>query len=536
MLEKSNLEEFENVSNLFKLIKLFEKESPSNSTLAHKYNAYVKKYSAKGCKSKDTAIKKSFFELNKAAYLFDARVDFESFLIYVEWDRSPEKRFYLPRRNSPIRNLVKAMQDLEDDKLDILTISLPPGVGKTTLGCFFLAWICGKYPDTCSIASAYGDKLTKGFYQQVYTIITDPEYLYKDVFPEVFVQSINSKDQTINLNSQKRFKTLTCRSISGALTGSTRCEKYLYCDDLVSGMEEALNIERLDNLWFKFLGDLRTRTKLGFKEIHIATRWSIHDIIGRIQKLNADNPRARFISVPALDENGESNFDFDYKLGFTTELFNNYKNAMDNVTWSCLYMNSPMEREGRLFKEEEMNFYKSLPDGKPDKIIAFCDVAWGGGDFLSMPIGQVYGKDLYIVDVAFSNEDKEHTRPLVSQKLAINNVEWARFEANNGGDEYADNIRRMLKENYNYGIHIDVRRASSKVSKNAKIIQNSFEISKCYFKSYSIQDNMYRNFMLNLLSFNSTGTNKHDDAPDSMAGIVTMAFKDYGIKIMQRPF
>ena len=222
--------------------------------------------------------------------LFDAKIDFDAYLQYVEFEREPEKRFYLPRRKI-ILPIVQALQDLEDDKLDLLGVSMPPGTGKSTLGIFFLTWVMGKYPLLPNLASAHSDKLTRSFYDGVLSILTDPEYLWADVFPGVQIVQTNSKDESIDLEKRKRFKTLTCRSIDGSLTGATRCEKYLYADDLVSGIEEALSKTRLDSLWAKYTDDLRSRKKLMCKEIHIATRWSVHDVIGRLELEYADDPR-----------------------------------------------------------------------------------------------------------------------------------------------------------------------------------------------------------------------------------------------------
>lgn len=406
----------------------------------------------------------------------------------------------------------------------------------TTLGIFFLTWIMGKYPDSCNLASAHGDKLTRSFYDGALSVITDPEYLWGDVFPRCVLQGTNSKDETINLNKAKRFKTLTCRSIDGALTGATRCEKYLYADDLVSGIEEAMNIERLDVLWGKYTNDLKSRKKTGCKEIHIATRWSVHDVIGRLEILHKDNPRARFIAIPAINENGESNFNFDYGVGFDTEFFEEMRESLDDVSFKCLYMNEPIEREGLLFPHDELNYYNgTLPGIDPDRIIAFCDVAWGGGDFLSMPIGYLYGDELYVHDVVFSLGDKTMTRPLVIGKLLRHRPHYTRFEANNGGHEYADAVDKELRK---LGLHINItsRMAPSKQSKLSRIIQVAPDIKKVYFRDTKNRDGPYREFMKNLTGYLVSGKSKHDDAPDSMAGLVNMTTKKYGfVGTMDRP-
>lgn len=530
-LLKSDLSDFNNLQRLFDMIRLYESE---NFEEAHKINKMVKTLSARY--SRGTKRINDFFKLNKITYLFDAKYDFESFLVYLEWDREPEKRFYLPRRKI-MKGLVAALQKLEDDVIDILTISLPPGIGKTTLGCFFLAWVMGKYPDSCNLASAHGDKLTKGFFEQVYSIIVDPEYNYRDIFPDIKVYSKNTNEETIDLNRYHRFKTLTCRSIGGGLTGSTRCEKYLYCDDLVSGIEEALNVERLNTLWGKYTNDLKSRKKKLCKEIHIATRWSIHDVIGRIQTQYGSTGRCMFISVPALDEKDESNFDYLYDVGFSTDFFKDMRDSLDDISWRCLYQQEPIEREGLLFPEDLLKTYNGvLPGGKPDKIFSFCDVAWGGGDYLSMPIAYKYGEDVFIHDVVFNNKTKDITKPIVAAKIRLHNVHQVRFEANNGGDEYADDIDKELR-NSGFRTNITHRKAPTTNSKVGRIVQAAPDILNLYFLDKKSRTPEYNAFIKNLTGFTTTTKVKNDDAPDSLAGLVNMIFKNYGqVSVLDRPF
>lgn len=533
-LLNSDLDKYENLRDLAGLLEFYEKEDFKE---AHRINKTVKAISGRNALNGENPNQVEFYKLNKNAYLFDAPSEFESFLIYVEWDRDPSKRFYLPRRKV-LKQLVDSLQELEDDKLDLLTISLPPGIGKTTLGCFFLSWVMGKYPDDCNLASAHGDKLTRGFYDQVSAIITDSEYLYKDVFPTVSVESFNSKDETINLNRPKRFKSLTCRSIGGGLTGATRCERYLYCDDLVSGIEEALNRERLDTLWQKYTNDLKSRKKKKCKEIHIATRWSVHDVIGRIEKQYQSSGRHKFISLPALDEKEESNFDYMFDVGFDTKYFKDMRDNLDDVSWRCLFMNEPIEREGLLFPEDSLETYNGiLPPGNPDKVFAFCDVAWGGGDFLSLPVAYQYGEDVYIPDVVFNAGTKEVTRPAVVAMLMRHTPHITRFEANNGGSEYAEWVDNELKTNKSVRLNISARKAASNQAKLSRILQASPEITKFHFLEKNLRSPEYKEFMKNLTGFMNNGNNKHDDAPDSLAGLADLIYKGYGqVSVMDRPF
>jgi len=527
--------EYQAVEDLFEMLRIYESEDEKQ---AHLWNKDVRRITAQQVKlAKSDTLAEKFYYLNKKSLLFDALIDFDAYLQYIEFNREPQKRFYLPRRKQ-ILPIVQAMQKLEDDKLDLLSISQPPGTGKTTLGMFFLSWIVGKYPMGANIASGHSGALTRSFYDRVNILITDPEYLWTDVFPGVKKAYTNSKEEIIDLEKKKEFATLTCRSIDATLTGATRCDKYLYCDDLVSGIEEALSKDRLDNLWEKYTNDLKSRKKMGCKEIHIATRWSVHDVIGRLQEQYKDDPRAKFLSFPALNENEESNFDYMYGVGYDTKYFLDMRDSLDDVSWKCLYMNEPIEREGLLFPEDELTtFNGTLPDGGLVAKYATCDVAWGGGDSLSMPIAYEYEDgSVYIVDVVFNKGDKTSTRPIVVGKLKRHLPHRVQFEANNGGDEYCAAVDAELRK-ANIRLHLTHKKAPSTSSKLSRIIQASPDIKKFIFLDKKHRSKEYAAFMKELTSFIQTGKNKHDDAPDSLAMLATMIGRRYGkVTAIKRPF
>lgn len=396
----------------------------------------------------------------------------------------------------------------------------------------------GKYPMQPNLASAHSAKLTRSFYDGVLEILTDPEYLYGDVFPTTKIVSQSAKDETIDLNRRKRFKTLTCRSIDGTLTGATRCEKILYADDLVSGIEEALSIDRLDSLWFKYTNDLKSRKKEGCKEVHIATRWSVHDVIGRLEREYLGNPRAKFIVLPALDENNESNFNYPYGVGFSTEYFHDMRNNLDDVSWRALYMNQPIEREGLVFPEDELNRYYELPKQEPDAIMGVCDTAEGGGDSVCLPVGYVYGNEVYIEDVVFNNNLPDVTKPLCVNILLKHNVQQCRFESNNAGGAFADDIQEEIEKRG--GItHITKKRTTS--NKLTKIIVNSDYVKKnFYFKDKSRYEpgSEYGRYMKELTSFTHAGKNSHDDAPDGTVMLVEFlqSLNMSKVEVFKRPF
>lgn len=447
----------------------------------------------------------------------------DSYFLYLEKNREAERRFYEPRREQFLKfGIPQGMQDLIDDNLDLLTISLCPGGGKSTAGIFFLSACMGWWPDMPNLASAHSGILTRSFFDGVNQILTDTyDYTWHEIFPGVKFDprsGTNSKEQTINVGSPKRFKSLTCRAINASLTGATRCEKILYADDLCSGIEEALSRERLDKLWQTYNTDLKTRKKDQCKEIHIQTRWSTSDVVGRLEREHEHDPRARFIAVPALDENGESNFNYKYGVGFSKEYFEDMKMSMDDVSFRCLYMNQPIEREGLLYHEDELRRYLTLPSGKPDAILSIADTKNKGTDYFVQPVMYVYGDDFYMEDVICSDEsDYEIQYEKSVMKVVSNKVDALRVESNNGGSRVAFEINKRLKDQ---GYYCNVTENYTTKNKETKIIVFAPWVKQhVLFKDkslYSPKDD-YGVFINQLITYTVAGRVLHDDVPDALA-------------------
>lgn len=464
----------------------------------------------------------------------------DSGLLYLEKNRVPSERFYEPRRSVFMQHgIIQSLQDLMDDKLDIFALSVPPGCGKSTLEDFFLSLVGGWFPNCFNLSSAHSSILTRSLYDGVLEIINDPvEYTWHEIFPNVQMQGTNAKETTVNLERNGRFKTWTFRSIDGSLTGATRCNKFLTADDLVSGIEEALNKNRLKTLWTKVANDLRSRRLDGCKEFYIATRWSVHDPIGKLQTLYAGDPRARFIAVPALNEKGESNFMFTVN-GFSKEYFEDARKAMDDISFNCLYQQKPVEREGLLLPADELrrfylekhhvpegvSGYTVFPKKDPDAIWGVCDTKDKGTDFESLPIAYQFGEDFYIPDVVFDDETNYEILDNKTAAILIRHQPHkVRFESNQAGGRIADNISKMIKGKARTIIEPKYTTAN----KETKILVNSDWIKKhCLFlepSEYQVKSD-YGRFMENVTSYTTKAKVLHDDGPDSLAMLAEFVSK-----------
>lgn len=479
------------------------------------------------------------YDIISRTYLFEAKDVFDSYCIYLEWNRAPEKKFYQPRRRV-LKVLADDLEDLFYKRIDFLGVSLPARVGKSTLCIFFITWLMGNRPDVASVMSGHSDKLTNGFYGEVLSIITDPvTYNWGKIFPDVQLVDKSAKDESVDLNRKKRFPTLTCRSIGGTLTGAVEIGEggVLYSDDLIEDLEESLNVERLNNKYDAYLNQLKDRKKQGALELMVGTRWNVLDPLGRIQNQYADNPKYRFRVIPAVDKNGHSNFNYDYGVGFDDAYYADMKASIDDATWWAKYMGKPYVREGLLFPADELRYFNGvLPDGEPDRKLMVMDIAWGGGDFTACPIAYVYGDAVFIPDLVFNNGDKTVTRPEVVGKIIQHKINVVRGEANNGGDEYCDVVDSQLRQQ---GYHCSVRsqRAPSGQSKLSRIIQYAPDIKRFYFLDEKHQSKEYKAFMEQVTMFTQLGKVPHDDASDSLAQLADELYNGISkIEPVKRPF
>lgn len=482
---------------------------------------------------------KELYGLHKRVLLAAARYDFDSYLLYVEWNREPKKKFYPPRRKV-LKQVVDALQELADDKLDLLAVSLPPGSGKTTLAIFYLTWLGGRIPNEPMLTGSHSNSFVRGVYDECLRIFdANGDYLWHDVFPEIQVSNTNAKDCRIDLDKRQRFETLEFTSIGTGNAGLYRAATLLYCDDLVSGIEVALSKERLDKLWETYTTDLRQR-KIGdhCKELHIATRWSVHDVIGRLEREYMDSDRAKFIVVPAMDENDESNFDYAYGVGFSTKFYREQRGIMDDVSWRALYMNEPIEREGLVYSPDELRRYFDLPKEDADAVIGICDTKDRGSDYAFLPVAYVYGQDYYIDDCVCDNGLPNIVDARLVEILVRDKVKSCRFESNSAGRRVAEKIQEEVKKK-NGITHITTKFTTA--NKETKIIVNSAWVKEhCLFKDASLYQRKsdYGKMMDMLCSYTVAGKNKHDDVPDGMAMLAEYAQSLSGqkVEVFKRPW
>lgn len=467
-----------------------------------------------------------FYEVLK----FESAYLVSSFFRYIEADeKDPYKRFYFPRRKV-LQPVVNAYQEIYDGNLDFLSVSQPKRSGKTTSGLRLALMMGGREPDGSIFAVGKGEGLVKRFYGGL-TQAFENGAMYKrflNVFPEALKVNQNAEGLSIDLKqkSPSTFPTFTCRPIDGAIVGCTEANVLVYIDDCVKNHEEARNRDRLEFLCEKVTDDVLGRRLEGTPIIIQGTKYSLYDPITALQtKADEMGWKWKEVAIPALDPiTDESNWEIYRKDNkglrkiFTTDYYRKERMLVSEETWAAEFQQEPFEAKGRMFPEKELNRFCELPiDREPDAIMAACDTADNGTDYCSMPIGYVYGSEVYIVDAVFDNAGVQFTKPECAKKLIEHNVKTVVFESNSAGGYFGRDVMQFVRDQ---GGRCSDRYKFNCANKITRMENARDNIIRDYWfldESKYERGSQYDLFMKNLTTMTRSGKVKHDDAPDSLA-------------------
>lgn len=484
--------------------------------------------------------KRKWVALAKSSLLYLAHKYFDSFMLYLEFDRRPDKRFYAPRRKQ-LKRIVDGFQDVADGKIDLLTVSQPKRTGKTTLGLLFVIWRAGMKPDKSCFLVGRGDALAKSFYDGCLTFLQDKvTYNYWDVFPGQNIAATNAEQRTIDITTRHRFSSIMCRSLDSQVTGLSEAANILYLDDCCIGADEARNKDRLDTLWDKIRSDVLGRRLEGVPIIAQGTRFSIYDPIGHLQDIAPQMGwRTKIVEVPALDyTTDESNFHYKYGMGFSTEYYRNERKLVTDLQWESEFQQRPIEEKGVVFGKNDLQYYDKLPDLDWDAIVAVADPSEGKGDYTCMPVGFVSGTEVYIEDVVFSQALPEVNAPKCGAMCVKHGVKICQVESNANGLLFAEKVESQIN---GMGGRTSVRTKRTTANKQTKIIVASDNIrNHFWFRNPNYLDNgsEYAQFLRNLWSYSQVSKNQHDDAPDAVAMLENMigTLTAGKVQVFKRPF
>lgn len=486
---------------------------------AHEFSKAARQYAAR--KVLDAGYDTQAYLAYRRSLLFDAKTDFDSFAQYIEIDRAPERRFYLPRRHY-LKPMIAGYQDILDKKLRLLTVSQPKRTGKSQTEILFTLLISGRKPENATLMEGAGDALVNSFYQGLLEYLAEgSEYLFYDVFPEAKIVQTNADIKIINLKTKSRFPTVMCRSIDATQVGLSEATNALVLDDCVTGREEAMNQKRLDEKWNILRGDVIGRAIEGTPIIATGTRYSLNDPIGKLQdEAMRLGWNYRAIEIPALDPvTDESNYEYirDGKKVFTTEFFREQRSFLSAEQWESEFQQRPIEVKGMLFPRDSLKRYIGLPVREPDAKITVCDPAESGSDFTCQLCLYIYGEDVYVTDVVYDSSVPAITKPECAKMIISHNIPQAVFESNSAGAYFGRDVGEIVK---NAHVKTNIKLQLTTRNKETKIELASDGILKYfYFKDDSEikHGSQYALFLRDLTRYVRGGKIDHDDAADCCA-------------------
>ncbi len=437
-------------------------------------------------------------EINKA------RDNFYAFCVYMD------SKFFTPAKWH-LKEAAEALQKVYEGVIKKLAVSMPPRAGKSYLISLFCAWMLGKFPEGSIMRNSYAAELAEKFSYDIREIVQKPKYLA--VFPGTELKKDKRALQDWALTSARDISYF-CAGVGGPITGKG-CTLLSILDDPVKNIEEALSPTIIENIWKWYTSTHLSRLESGCPEIHIATRWSKKDPIGRLTDPESEEYSSDWhvINIPAMID-GKS---FCEEIKTTVE-YEEIKRVMEDFIWESEYMQQPFEVKGQLFPQSELKRFKmsDLEDKKYADVIGYTDVADEGDDYLCSVIGKRFYEKTYIIDVIYTRDPIEITEPLVAGAIIDTKCQLMNVEANAGGKSFALNIQKLIKGK----TRCYCKYEPNTTNKETRILINSGYIKKnFYFRSDYEPGSHYDAYMRAMYSYVRMGKNKNDDAPDATTGM-----------------
>lgn len=282
-----------------------------------------------------------------------------------------------------------------------LAISISPRTGKSAIIKYFIAWSYAVNKDCNFIYTSYSDRLITGFSGEVKDLIESE--LYRNLFTIKLKQNTQSKtDWKIENGGQLR----AC-GVGGAITGfgySSQQAQYSGCcivDDLLKADNYKSEIERQNCIDF-YINTLKTRNNNSIygKMIVVMQRLHKDDLIGFLQENEKD--LWDFVSIPAINEKGESIFPERLSLDFLNEM-----KKLSVYTFQAQYMQEPISMGGNVIKSEWYKSYTELPV-RFDYLFMVCDTAFSvkqTADNSAFMVCGLYNEKIYVIDLYANKVD-----------------------------------------------------------------------------------------------------------------------------------
>lgn len=407
------------------------------------------------------------------------------------------------------------------------------------------AWSFG-IDDTGTILSlCSNEKVVKGGSTLVMEEIQQEHF--GEVFPHL---KYNKEDKSFFLKTTaEEWKLKNCKLLASYYASTTqsnvvgeRASKRIHIDDLYPDYREAmkqdLNIyyfNKYNTVWKK-----RYVQNKPPKIVITGTLWASGDFIALviadlkkkytffkhpkykytwIAKDEKGNVICAIIQVPALDyETGKSSCP---EIKSTKELLEE-KESMDEYLWETNFQQIPTDPESLFFSYNKLRTYDSIPETEYAGAYAVIDATRKSGkDFFAMPIFKKVPNDLftdyYLRDCLFTRTATKDMYDKIVEKIIEHHIIFLVIESNVTSELKSSIEKKLFEKGITYCIitekyNTTVKSARIETEKGIILKQMVFPKKE----NYGVKTDMYK-FMDNLNTYNNSGRNLNDDAPDSLA-------------------
>ena len=365
-----------------------------------------------------------------------------NFLTYRRYMRSDDflHNWFI---NDLCKNLQQFYLDLVAGERPVLLIQAPPQHGKSWSVTDFIAWISGKLPWLRVIYSSFSYKLGIRCNTQLQRFFDSKKH--KKVFPghrinDTNIVTISSKpkrnSEHIEYIDQKGVATngeFRNTTVQGSVNGESLDLGVV--DDAVKGREQANSILWSEKNWDWFVDDFYNRfSKIGGLLV-VMTRWSTHDIIGRIEKVKSKfkgkykllNYKAIATTKEKFRNVGDALFpEIGKDKAWKDDQKETVSRSDGNRGWLALYQGQPTSPEGNILKRELWKYFNVLPGAEYDKdtdelvnetkgmiqMVMSVDATFKGGvksDDVAITVLGKRNSDMFIIDLIAEKMDFSST-------------------------------------------------------------------------------------------------------------------------------
>lgn len=414
------------------------------------------------------------------------------------------------------KKFYNALNDFAHGRIKKLMVFCPPQHGKSEGSTRRLpAYLLGLNPDLKVAIACYNATKAEKFNREIQRILDEPSY--KLIFPDTTLSNGNDGYARNNTELEIVGHKGGIRSVGvgGGLTGET--VDILIMDDLYKDAMEAwspVGRENVEN-WYSTVAE--TRLHNDSRQLIVFTRWHDQDLAGRL--LADPDHDWTVISYPAIKEGKPTDSDPRQEGEALYPAKHNIERlrasqTKDPLIFESLYQQNPQPKEGLLY--QPFRTYSIFPTG-PVIRKAYVDTADQGKDYLCSIVYAETPTGLYVIDVVYTQAGMEVTEILTAKQFSDHNVQFAAIESNNGGRGFARAVEAKLRAASNFKTRVEW--FTQTMNKIARINTNSATVNNMIFFPEG-WNTRWPVFYSHVTSYSALGKNAHDDAPDTLTGMV----------------